>query len=367
MKQFGRFLELVPIQMSPFGLAPAAIGIALLWRRRPTLAQATILLVILNLLYAINYDIHDIDAYFLPAFLVLALWAGAGIGFVAAALARPAGRWPAVWRRAAGLVLALLVPGLALGWNWGTASQRHQHLVTDYTAAMFASLEPNAVILSRQWDNFCSAAIYEQQVRGQRTDVTLIEKELLRRRWYLEQMARQEPELASDCADLRAQFAAALAPFETGSDYDRTRLQALYVDLIQCFLASAEARGRPAYVTSDALEPGIAAGYVQVPVGLAMRLYREPPASPPELPGGGRVSLAPVRGLAGALASGEPPAVQCAALTLEMATRRAIYLAGVGQRAEAAALLATIIAAAPGYAPARQVSDALAAEGARLP
>ncbi len=366
-KQFGRFLALVPIQMSPLGLAPAAAGIVLLWRRRPALAQAMILLVILNLLYAINYDIHDIDAYFLPSFLVLALWAGAGIGFGAQELARPAASWPATGRKAAGLLLALLVPGLALGWNWPAASQRHQHLVSDYTAAMFASLEPGAVILSRQWDNFCSASIYEQRVRGHRTDVTLIEKELLRRRWYLKQMARHEPELASDCADLRAQFATALAPFETGGTYDQARLQALYVDLIQCFLESAAARGRPIYVTPDALEPGIAAGFVQVPVGLAMRLYREPPPSPPALPDGGPVGLAPVRGLAEALASGDPPAEQCAGLVLEMATRRAIYLAEAGQRAEAAALLATITSTAPGYAPARQVAGALAAEGARTP
>jgi hypothetical protein len=67
--------------------------------------------------------------------------------------------------------LALLVPVFALGWNYSAASQRNQHLVVDYTA-MFASLEPNAVILSRQWDHFCSAVFYEQLVRGHRRDVT---------------------------------------------------------------------------------------------------------------------------------------------------------------------------------------------------
>lgn len=365
-KQFGRFLALVPIEMSPLGLAPAAVGIAILWRKRQVLAQALILLVILNLLYAVNYDIHDIDAYFLPAFLVLALWAGIGIGLAAAAL----GRWRSLaprGRTALGLVLALLVPAFALEWNYSAASQRNQRLVVDYTTAMFASLEPNAVILSRQWDYFCSAVFYEQLVRGHRRDVTLIEKELLRRRWYLKQLARQDPELDADCADLRAEFAHTLAPFETGRTFDQQRLQALYVDLIQCYLTSAMAHGRPVYLTPDALEPGIAAGLVQVPVGLAMRLYREPPPSPPAMPDGSPSGVAPIRGLARALRSGDPPAEQCAGLAFEMATRRAIYLAESGHRPEAIALLDSIRIVAPEYGQARRVAASLAPAGARAP
>jgi hypothetical protein len=368
-KQFGRFLTLVPIEMTPAALAPAAVGIVFLWRRRLVFAQASILLVILNLLYAVNYDIHDIDAYFLPSFMVLALWAGAGIGFTAAALARiPAvAALPRAISSPAGIALALALPGLTAGWNFRAASQRGQHLVPDYTAAMFASLEPGAVILSRQWDNFCSAAFYEQLVRGRRPDVTLIEKELLRRRWYLKQFARYDSTLAHDCADLEAQFAEALIPFEAGRAYDKTRLQTLYVELIQCYLRSAAARGRPIYLTPDALEPGIADGYLQVPVGLAMRLYPQPPPIPPLMPGGGAVGIAPVSGLAAALRSGDPPAEQCAALVLEMASRRAIYLAESGDREGALSLLGAIRATAPDYAPARQVTDMLAREGTRAP
>ncbi|HWN82814.1 MAG TPA: hypothetical protein VNM87_12000, partial [Candidatus Udaeobacter sp.] len=358
-KQFGRFLALMPLEMSPLALAPAAVGIAILWRKRLVLAQTLILLVILNLLYAINYDIHDIDAYFLPACLMLALWAGIGIGLAAAALERRVQLAPRL-RAAFGLALALLLPACAVGWNYSAASQRDQHLVGDYTAAMFAGLEPNAVILSRQWDHFCAAVFYEQLVRGHRRDVTLIEKELLRRRWYLKQLARQDPALTAQCADLSAEFARALAPFETGRRFDQERLQALYVELIQCLLTSADAHGRPAYLTPDAIEPGVGAGFVQVPVGLAMRLYREPPPSPPALPNGRPSGVAPVRGLARALQSGDPPAEQCAGLVLEMASRRAIYLADSGHRSEAVALLDSMRAVAPNYAPARRLSDALA-------
>ncbi len=361
-KQFGRFLALVPLEMSPVALAPAAFGVALLWRRRTALAQATILLLLLNLLYAVNYDIHDIDAYFLPAFLVLALWVGAGIGFAAAALTRKLGaarRPAAAW--AVPMALAGLVPGLAFAWNLRSASQRENHLVPDYTAAMFASLGENAVILSRQWDYFCSAAIYEQAVRGKRRDVTVLEKELLRRSWYLKQLAREDSLLAGGCATESARLARGLVPFETGGHFDSAALQADYVALINCLLTTAMAAGRPVYLTPDALEPGVADGLTQIPVGLAMQLFAEPPAVPPRLPGGADARVAPVRGLADALASPEPLPAQLAALVLEMAIRRSIYLAERGDREGAMALCDSASAVAPSYQPVRRLKELLAA------
>jgi Protein of unknown function (DUF2723) len=360
-KQFGRFLAMVPLEMSPLALAPAAFGVALLWRKRTALAQATILLLLMNLLYAVNYDIHDIDAYFLPAFLVLALWVGAGIGFAAewgtrrvGAARRPAAAWTVA------MALAALIPSLAFAWNLRSASQRENHLVPDYAAAMFGSLGENAVLLSRQWDHFCSAAIYEQQVRGKRTDVTVLEKELLRRSWYLKQLAREDSVLASGCTSDFERFARGLVPFETGGKFDSAALQGDYVALINCLLATATAAGRPVYLTPDALEPGIAGDLVQVPVGLAMQLFPEPPASPPRLPDGADARVAPVRGLAAALASEEPLRAQLAGLVLEMAIRRSIYLAQRGDRAGAAALCDSTLAAAPAHAPARRLKELLA-------
>ena len=363
-KQFGRFLALVPLEMSPVALAPAAFGVALLWRRRTALAQATILLLILNLLYAVNYDIHDIDAYFLPAFLVLALWVGAGIGFALSALLRRLGaerRAAAAWALA--IALAGLVPALAFAWNLRSASQRDNHLVPDYTAAMFGSLAENAVILSRQWDFFCSPAIYDQHVRGNRRDVTVLEKELVRRSWYLKQLAREDSVLASGCATEAERFARGLVPFETGGRFDSAALQADYVALINCLLSTAMAAGRPAYLTPDALEPGIADGWVQVPIGLAIQLFPAPPVTPPNLPGGAERRVAPVRGLAAALASKEPLPAQLAALVLEMALRRSIYLAERGDHDGASALCDSVLAAAPSHEPARRLKTLLSADG----
>jgi hypothetical protein len=86
---------------------------------------------------------------------------------------------------------------------------------------------------------------------------------------------------------------------------------------------------RPVYLTPDALEPGIAGRLTQVPVGLAVRLYREVPAEPPPPP-----PIA-VRGLDAAISSEIDLRQQLAGLVLEMETRRSIYLAQTGRAGEA--------------------------------
>jgi len=364
-KQLIRFIELVAVDMTPLALIPAAIGLVVLWRRARRVAEATTLLFLLNVAYAVNYDIHDIDSYFLPAFLAMALWAGAGIGAAIAAAGRGAtagrdaeGRGATV-PPAALAAAALALPLIAMAWNFRAADQSTNHLVPDYTTAMLGSLEPRAVILSRQWDHFCSASMYEQLVRGRRQDVTVIEKELLRRRWYLKQLARRDPQLMAGCRELIAEFDVALVPFEAKRAGDAEALQALYVEVINCLLDRAAAT-RPTYLTPDALEPGIARDWTPVPVGLAMRLYRELPPTPPPAPA--PPPLDTVRDLTAAFASRIPLRTQLAGLVLEMETRRAIYLYETGDPAAAFAALDRMRARVPAYTNAERVQQAMRAE-----
>jgi hypothetical protein len=351
VKQLGRFLALLPVEMTPIALAPAVLGLVFLWRRHVVLAHTTGLLFLLNLVYAINYDIHDIEAYFLPAFLMVAIWVGVGVGIGLDAVV-PRLRAPAL-RRGSRVAAAILLPLLTLGWNVGSASQRDNHLVTDYTAAMFRSLDHRGVILSRQWDHFCSAAIYEQLVRGARRDVTVLEKELLRRSWYLRQLERWDPEILRPCRQLIEEFQAELVPFESGGTHRAEELQRLYVEMINCLLGSAIEDSRPTYLTPDALEPGIASGFTAVPVSLTLRLYREPPAEPPPSP------PIEIRGLKDAYASRVGLQRQLAELVLEMGTKRAVYLAAIGRRDESLAAIEAVLAAEPTYARALEVRQAI--------
>jgi hypothetical protein len=250
-------------------------------------------------------------------------------------------------RRVIAAVAVLVLPVLAIAVNFRQGDQRHNYLVRDYTDAMFASLEPDAVILTRQWDAFCSPAIYEQLARRHRPDVTVVEKELLRRTWYLEQLPRWDAQLTAPCEERMTALGDALIPFETGGRFDAQLLQRLYIQVIHCLLESAETDGRPIYLTPDARtgEQNLATHYLSIPVGLTMRLYREPPDSLPE------AVLPVVRGLEAAASSDQAMPSQLAGLVLEMLTRRAILEASRGETELALRLLREkVLAVDPGYA-----------------
>ena len=57
----------------------AIVGLVLFLRRAVRPALVSVLLAVSCIGYAINYDIHDIDAYFLTAYLVMAVWASVAL------------------------------------------------------------------------------------------------------------------------------------------------------------------------------------------------------------------------------------------------------------------------------------------------
>ncbi len=117
----------------------------------------TLLLFESCVLYAINYDIHDIDSYFLLAYYAVAIWIAVGAG---SALRLIAGK-VAMRALAAVLVAGALVP---LFINYEKVDGSKNFMVEDYTKNMFASFEPNAIVVSYQWDYFVSSAYYFQLV-----------------------------------------------------------------------------------------------------------------------------------------------------------------------------------------------------------
>src|ERR1019366_581888 len=85
-KQWAYFWHRVPQEFTIVGALLALIGIWTMFNsarvRRTHILAFTLLLFFGCLLYSINYDIHDIDSYFILAYLAIALWIGAGMQIV---------------------------------------------------------------------------------------------------------------------------------------------------------------------------------------------------------------------------------------------------------------------------------------------
>ena len=260
------FLQLV---LQSFGYLPLLLvpfGVWYLFHVSRSLCWFSVLLFCTDVLYAINYDIRDIDAYFLPAILVCSLWMAGAVRFWVALLCE---RRSVLCRAgAASLGLVFLVP---LGWNYAAVDQSRSRHVEQYTETILDSVAEGALILSYQWDYFCSPAYYLQEVEGKRRDVTVIEVNLLKRSWYLHQLRRNCPGLMNASRREVELFSRELDAFERGRPYDPQTIQRLYIAVINSFIEKSMPR-RPVYLTCEQ-EREIGAGFQRVPEGLVFRLY----------------------------------------------------------------------------------------------
>ena len=267
-RQLVYFWESLPGEFGYAGLLLALLGIAALWRRAGRPLVFTMVLFLTCVSYSINYDIHDIDSYFLLAYLMVALWAGCGLYALLSWLQRRT-RIP----RFALLGLSLAAPLVSCLHHYGDTDRSRDFMVEDYTMNMFASLDSNAVVLSYQWDYWVSASYYYQAVRHVRPDLAVIDKELLRRSWYLRELGRRYPWLIEESGAEVEAFLEQLYRFEHDLPYDGRIIQARFEEMIRSFVSRSMAH-RPVYVTAE-IEQEFTRGLQRVPTGLAFRLHTD--------------------------------------------------------------------------------------------
>jgi len=265
-KQLSYFIGHFPSEFNWFAIALMAVGfLSLLWKRRQLLVFV-LLLIVGCVAYSVNYDIHDIDSYFLLAYVGAGLLIVFGIQELILRVFASARVHPSL------LVILLLVPVLQWKNSRNIVDESDNFLVSDYTQNILASVDSNAVILTYQWDYFVSASYYEQHVLGQRPDVVVIDKELLRRSWYFLQLERSYPWLIERSRDRISAFLKELWKFEHEQPYDGNTIEAAYNGMINDMLLKAS-ESRPVYVGSE-IEPQFAPGFERIPEGLLLRLVR---------------------------------------------------------------------------------------------
>jgi len=177
-------------------LVPAGAGLAYLWRIDRILLAATILTAGIDIIYCLNYQIREIDSYYVPSYIIVLCWAGLG---VASAIRWARGRLPSLAAPAGVFAAGAVLPVLALLINWGAAGHRNDYTAELYVRNAFKNLRPNAVFLTNWWD-LTSASFYFQNVLGERTDVLFIGTDMLRYPDYLEYLERNYPDMIHNVA-----------------------------------------------------------------------------------------------------------------------------------------------------------------------
>ncbi len=276
-KQWAYFWSRVPKE---FTIVGALLALAGLWKmfnsstvRRTHILAFTLLLFFGCLFYSINYDIHDIDSYFLLAFLAVALWIGAGMQLVSNWLA--ASFFKQMKKEHVLVGVAIILGTIEIGANFSDNNESGNYMVEDYTMNMLRNLPPNAIVFSTQWDFWVSGAFYYQLVEHVRPDVLVIDKAMLRDRpWYYAELEKRAPEVFAKVKPEEEAFLKLLWAFDKGAPFDGSAIAPAY----EQFTSALVERNldRPIFVTQEMMDEKddlFAPRMKTIPAGIAYRLF----------------------------------------------------------------------------------------------
>jgi hypothetical protein len=260
--RFRDFLLSLPAEFSWPGAVLGVCGLAVSFVRKSRYAVFLVAVFLANAAYAVNYDIPDLDAYFLLSHAVFALWIGFAVQWAADRLRRPF---------VSGVFAFSAVQGLLhlYGLNAPSAKAAGDPSVQRYASEALASVPENGLVLTVQWDVLVSPALYLQNVEGLRPGVTVVDKELLRRSWYYRQLARTDPDLAGTIREASGAFVEAVRPFERGGPHDPELLERLYRGVFTGLIANNLDR-RPVFLGPELVENELSSGALALPPDAAL-------------------------------------------------------------------------------------------------
>ncbi len=259
-KQLEYFIINFPSEFAFIGLLIGLIGFFYSFKISKQIFLAMLITFLFSVLYSINYDIVDIDTYFLLSYFAFSFF----IGFGSLRLLIYFQKYFIKKKIVSAVVLIVcLIP---LWVNYSISDQSDVHTFEDYTLSILKHVEKDAIIFSYQWDYFISPSYYFQFVEKNRSDVAVIDKELLRRSWYFDQLKRNYPCVIKYLNEEIDSFLNALQPFERGQNYNATLLEKYY-RTIMTKLISENINKRNYYIGLELFQNEMQRGEFSLPEG----------------------------------------------------------------------------------------------------
>ncbi len=263
---FANFIKLFFHQF-PFYLLPLSLlGIYQLFFKDRKFLFFLLILFFANIFYGINYDIPDIDPYFLSSFLVNSILIGAGLYFLFQIIPKLKIKRIISY----GIIFCfILLPFLLLKNNYYEADRSKNYLAYDFASNLMRSVKKDAIILTDVWDHY-SPWLYLRYIELKRPDVAYLDKELCRRSWYFDYIRMSYPDLFETSQREIKKFTKEVYPFENRLPFDPQVIQEAYINMLNSFLVK-NYRQKPIY---DNLirETDIGKMFVKIPEGLVYSL-----------------------------------------------------------------------------------------------
>ncbi len=240
---FRKFLGAWPSEFTYISWGLSILGLTNLFQRHKKLLTFLLILFFGNVFYVINYTIHDLEPYFLLAYVVTAVWIGFGTLFVFQRLLSDG---------KVQIGIAVLLIAVQAQNGFADLNKSRYDKIEAYSRSALESLPKNSILITRQWDVFNSPAYYLQFVEGVRPDVQIIGKELLRRSWYYDQLEGMYPKTMTRIKPVVEDFRMALVPFENGENYDAALLSRTFQNVFASLIMT-NIEQRPVFIGPEIL------------------------------------------------------------------------------------------------------------------
>ncbi len=257
IKQLEYFLKEVIVEFS-FALVFALFGVFALYKSNKTIFIFLTITFAFTVLYSANYNINEIDPYFLLAYISIGFFilAGAKAFFY--------------FLRNRKLIIPVSVLCVVIFfegfYNFNANDQSKNYAYEDYTELILNSVDNNSIIISYQWDYFVAASYYFQFVEGIRKDVLIIDKELLRRSWYYNQINNLDKTVLQPLSEEVRLFLEELKPFEKGKEFNALNLERHYRRIISGIITENFSK-RSIYLGPELIENEMNKGEISLPEG----------------------------------------------------------------------------------------------------
>jgi len=200
---FGLPLDYVPARLSAwaagllaqYGVWGVILGLTGLWHlseREGDRALAEGMVFLLYSIYAIGYNTTDSYVYLIPTYLVFALWIGRGVAYLLTQALEQRERWEMI--PVLTLVTALLLPLIPLGLNYSSLDLSGDVEAGHYGAGIMRRVPSGSIVISAT-DAHTFSLWYAQVVSDPRTDIVILDRDLLQYPWYVENLRSRYPHL----------------------------------------------------------------------------------------------------------------------------------------------------------------------------
>lgn len=182
---------------------------------------------LLNLLYTINYCIPDIESYYIPGFITLIIAFAYGLKLFAKYL-----KWYII------LPVAVIVPIL----NYHSCTLKSNTFGLDFGRSHIEQLPKKSLLICTYWDIY-SPIMYLRKAKKIRQDLIVIDKELLRRTWYIKYIKNEYPQFYQKTREAVEAYLVELYKFEYNKPYNVRTIQMKYIQMLETFVHAKISEG----------------------------------------------------------------------------------------------------------------------------